>query len=116
MREVSHRLLEGGAEVVLLPLGALLVSLLLFGGFVAIAGANPLDVYHRDVPGRVRHLVLAAKHLVRSAPLMLTALCTAVPARLGLISIGGEGALVLGGLAAAVTALAFPAGPWRCSV
>jgi simple sugar transport system permease protein len=39
--------------------------------------------------------------LVRAAPLMLTALCTALPARLGLVIIGGEGALVLGGLAAA---------------
>ncbi len=34
---------------------------------------------------------------------MLTALCVALPARAGLIIIGGEGALVLGGLAAAVT-------------
>ena len=32
---------------------------------------------------------------------MLTALCVAIPARAGLIVIGGEGALVLGGLAAA---------------
>ena len=36
--------------------------------------------------------------LLRAAPLMLTALCTALPARLGLVVIGGEGALVLGGL------------------
>ena len=33
---------------------------------------------------------------------MLTGLCTALPARLGLIIIGGEGALVMGGVAAAV--------------
>ena len=35
--------------------------------------------------------------LTRAAPLILTALCTALPARLGLVIIGGEGALVLGG-------------------
>ena len=35
--------------------------------------------------------------LQRAAPLMLTALCVALPARLGLIVIGAEGALVLGG-------------------
>src|SRR5207253_3080336 len=46
--------------------------------------------------------------LLRAAPLMLTALCTAIPARLGLVVIGGEGALVLGGLAAACAALALP--------
>ncbi|MFR6580208.1 MAG: ABC transporter permease subunit, partial [Klebsiella pneumoniae] len=49
--------------------------------------------------------------LQRAAPLMLTALCVALPARAGLIIIGGEGALVLGGLAAAVTPLWLPAWP-----
>ena len=47
--------------------------------------------------------------LQRAAPLMLTALCTALPARLGLIVIGGEGALVLGGLARGRRR------PWRCA-
>jgi simple sugar transport system permease protein len=37
---------------------------------------------------------------------MLTALCTAVPARLGLMMIGGEGALVVGGLVAVASGLA----------
>jgi len=39
--------------------------------------------------------------LQRAAPLMLTALCVAIPARAGLVIIGGEGAMVLGGLACA---------------
>jgi simple sugar transport system permease protein len=43
--------------------------------------------------------------LTRAAPLMLTALCTALPARLGLVVIGGEGALVWGGLAAVAAGL-----------
>ena len=43
--------------------------------------------------------------LQRAAPLMLTALCVALPARAGLIVIGGEGALVLGGLACAGAAV-----------
>jgi ABC-type uncharacterized transport system permease subunit len=46
--------------------------------------------------------------LQRAAPLMLTALCVALPARAGLIVIGGEGALVLGGLACAAFAHAVP--------
>ena len=49
--------------------------------------------------------------LTRAAPLILAALCTALPARLGLIVIGGEGALALGGLAAAEAALALHALP-----
>ena len=38
--------------------------------------------------------------LTRAAPLMLTALCTALPAQLGLVIIGGEGALLIGALSA----------------
>jgi ABC-type uncharacterized transport system permease subunit len=45
--------------------------------------------------------------------LMLTALCTAVPARMGLLIIGGEGALVMGGLAAVGCGLALSGmSPW----
>ncbi|MDP3137815.1 MAG: ABC transporter permease, partial [Burkholderiaceae bacterium] len=46
--------------------------------------------------------------LQRAAPLMLTALCVAIPARAGLVIIGAEGALVLGGLACAALAQAVP--------
>ena len=48
--------------------------------------------------------------LQRAAPLMLTALCVALPARAGLVMIGGEGALALGGLAAAMLPSLLPAG------
>ena len=44
--------------------------------------------------------------LVRAAPLLLTALCTALPAQLGMVVIGGEGAFMLGGLAAAAVGVA----------
>ena len=56
--------------------------------------------------------------LSRAAPLMLTALCTALPARLGLVVIGGEGALVLGGVAAAAAGVAVSGAParWSCTL
>jgi general nucleoside transport system permease protein len=37
--------------VVLLSAGAIALSLLLFGGFVTLAGANPLDVYYQMYRG-----------------------------------------------------------------
>src|SRR5947209_7045786 len=49
--------------------------------------------------------------LSRAAPLILTALCTALPARVGLIVIGGEGALMLGGLGAVGAGLALRGAP-----
>lgn len=98
-------------EAIALPLAAIAVSLVLFGIFVALAGAAPLAMYHQMLRGAFGTWFSIQSSLSRAAPLMLTALCAAIPARLGLIVIGGEGALVLGGLAAAVTATAMAPAP-----
>lgn len=87
---------------ILINLGALCVSLWLFGIFVSLAGADSFDVFHTIYRAAFGSWFSWQNTLVRSAPLMLTALCTAIPARMGLIVIGGEGAMVAGGLTAAV--------------
>ena len=97
----------------LIPLTALALSLALFGGFIGLAGADVLEVYHSIYRGAFGSWFSWQNTLTSAAPLMLTALCTALPARLGLIVIGGEGAVVLGGLAAALAGLALiDASPW----
>jgi simple sugar transport system permease protein len=84
----------------------LLVSLVLFGGFVALAGQPPLEVYYQMYRGAFGTWFSFQNTLQRASPLLLTALCTALPARAGLIVIGGEGAFVVGGLAAGATGVA----------
>src|ERR1044071_3667289 len=91
------------AEAMWRPPAGLAVSLVLFGVFVALAGAAPLAMYHQMLRGAFGTWFSIQSSLSRAAPLMLTALCAAIRARLGLIVSGGEGARVLGGLAAAVT-------------
>lgn len=98
-------------EQVLPTFGAILVSLALFGVFVALAGHSPLAVYAEMYRGAFGTWFSVQNSLLRAAPLMLTGLCTALPARLGLIVIGGEGALVLGGLAAASVAIPLQGSP-----
>ncbi|WP_455222673.1 ABC transporter permease [Kaarinaea lacus] len=93
-------------QSLLIPIWAIIVSLMLFGMFVSFAGANAFEVYHSIYRGAFGSWFSWQNTLVRAAPLMLTALCTALPARIGLIVIGGEGAMVAGGLAAAVTGIA----------
>jgi general nucleoside transport system permease protein len=101
------------AETLTIRSGAVLAALLLFGGFVAVDGANPLDVFYQMYRGSFGSTFSFQNTLLRAAPLMLTALCTALPGKLGLVIIGGEGAAVAGGLAAAVTGLALRAtSPW----
>jgi ABC-type uncharacterized transport system permease subunit len=105
-RGVTQRDVIGrAAEAVLIPLGALIVSLLLFGGFVAFAGVNPLDVYDNMILGSFGSWFSVQNTLTRASPLVLTALCTALPAQAGLMVIGGEGAFVIGGLAAIAAGL-----------
>jgi simple sugar transport system permease protein len=85
----------------LLPIAALIGALLLFGLFVWLGGTSPLDTWVLLFKGAFGDWYSWQNTLTRAAPLMLTALCVALPARAGLVIIGGEGALVLGGLAAA---------------
>ena len=84
-----------------LPVGALSAALLLFGVFVWLGGVSPVQTWVLLFKGAFGDWFSWQNTLTRSAPLMLTALCVALPARAGLVIIGGEGALVLGGLAAA---------------
>lgn len=97
-------------EAVFLPIAALLVALLIFGGFCALAGANPIAVYGSIYKAAFGRWSAWQNTLIRAAPLMLTALCTALPARLGLVIIGNEGALVMGGLAATAVGLGLGTG------
>jgi simple sugar transport system permease protein len=99
------------AEAVVVPVGALAVSLLLFGVFVGISGVNPLSVYGYMIDGSVGSWFSVQNTLTRAAPLILTGLCTALPAQVGLMIIGGEGAFVIGGLFAAVTGVALLGAP-----
>jgi simple sugar transport system permease protein len=93
---------------VLLPVGAIGVALLLFGLIVSFSGVSPVEVWVLLFKGAFGDWYSWQNTLQRAAPLMLTALCVAIPARAGLTVIGGEGALVLGGLACAALAQALP--------
>ncbi len=85
---------RGMAETLTITLAALASSLALFGAFmVAFAHVSLTDLYYYMYLGAFGSKVAWQDTLTRAAPLILTALCTALPARLGLIIIGGEGCL-----------------------
>lgn len=99
-------------ERIAVPLLALLASAVLFGLLLAIyAGVDPFEAFALMYQGAFGSWFSWQNTLTRSAPLILTALCTALPARLGLVIIGNEGALVLGGVAAAAAGIAMAGAP-----
>lgn len=85
---------------------ALLGGFLVFGAFVLANGADPLGVF-ADIwfstltqPGQFQQIV------VRAAPFVLAGLAVVIPARAGMVNVGGEGQLIIGAVAAAGVALA----------
>ncbi len=105
---MSRQRWHDAGETFALPLLALGSALLAFGIFVWFGGHDPLQVWKLLFVGAFGDAFSWQNTLQRAAPLMLTALCVALPARAGLVVIGGEGALVLGGLACAALPYALP--------
>ena len=95
------------AEGVVIPLAALLAGLAAFGLFLLTQGKSPFSFFYYVMQGGFGSAFSWQNTLSRTAPLLLAALCVALPARLGLVVIGGEGAIVLGGVTAGAMGFAF---------
>ncbi len=89
------------SESIAIPVGAIIVGLAIFSVFLLCLGKSPVDFLSLMYKGGFGSSFSLENSLTRASPLLLTALCVALPARLGLVVIGGEGAVVLGGVAAA---------------
>jgi simple sugar transport system permease protein len=85
---------------------AVLGTLVVFGIVVWIKGANPFDTYEALFNSIVDNPNAPTEIALRATPLVLAGLAVAVPARAGLVNVGGEGQLLIGGVAGAGIALA----------
>jgi simple sugar transport system permease protein len=84
----------------------LLGSLVAFSAIVAILGAGPVSVYSTIVRSSILDNGAFSQTLLRAIPISLAALAVAVPARAGLVNVGGEGQLIIGAVAATGVGLA----------
>jgi len=109
-------LARAGAEAAAISAAALVATLALFGVFVAFRGLDPFLVYATLFQGALGSRFSIEETLTQAAPLMLTALCTALPARAGLLVIGGEGALVVGGVVTVLAGVALVGVPASLAV
>ena len=101
VKRVSSLRFRRFAETVVIPVGALVVSALVFSIFLLVIGKDPLQFWQLVWTGGFGSSFSLQNSLQRAAPLILTGLAFAIPARIGLTLIGGEGALVLGGCSSA---------------
>jgi len=86
---------------------AILLGLILGGLVVFLTGANPYLVYQEIIKGAVLGRGLN-ETLARSVPLVGMALAMVIALRSGLVNLGGDGQMLLGGIAAAWIALYVP--------
>jgi simple sugar transport system permease protein len=86
---------------------AAIAALAVFAALLAIAGKDPLRAYLDTLRYVFGNAYGFSELMVRISPLLLTAVAVALPARIGLINVGGEGQLYMGGWLATAGALAF---------
>lgn len=79
---------------------AILGAPVIFAAFAAVKGVNPVAMY-QDMIASLADPVQLQTVVVRTAVLLLAGLAVAVPARAGLLNVGGEGQIVIGAVAAA---------------
>jgi len=88
-----------------------LLAFLLFGVILLVSGKDPLQSYRDLFVSTLGSAYGFSEVVVIMTPLLLTALAVALPSRVGLINVGGEGQLYLGACAATWAALTFDSLP-----
>ena len=105
----SRRGLAPRAKSALIQAGLILAPFAAFGVFLLVYGVSPIDLYVSMFKSAFGNRYGFGEVLIKATPILLTGLAAALPARAGMINVGGEGQLAIGALAAtgaAVTLLA----------
>lgn len=85
----------------------ILLALLLFGVILLLSGQNAFHSYIDIFSSTLGSAYGFSEVLVTMIPILITALAVAIPARVGLINVGGEGQLYIGAAFATWAALTF---------
>lgn len=92
---------------ILRPVAGLVTALLIFAVVLLLFGKNPIQAYSDIFSQTLGSRYGLSEVLVKMIPLLLCALAVLVPARLGLVNVGGEGQIYLGAWLATWGALTF---------
>ena len=91
--------------------GGVILFLALASVFLLTIGRPPLLTLATMVGYAFGDVYSASESLVKATPILLCALAVILPARLGLITVGGEGQLYLGALLGTAVVVNFPGAP-----
>jgi simple sugar transport system permease protein len=89
-------------------------AVVIFGALMVTKGVAPFEAYQSMWSSLSTDTSISAI-LVKATPLILAGLAVAIPAKAGLVNVGGEGQLIMGGVFAAGTSMllagSLPGGP-----
>ena len=92
-------------------MGALILALLVGVVMLLFMGVNPLTAFGALLNGAFGNKFALANTIVKATPILFVGLGICISFRAGVLNIGGEGQLVVGGLTAISIALAIPTWP-----
>ena len=90
--------------------GTAMLFLLLCAAFFLLLGKHPLELLWQVAVGAFGDKYSITETLVKTTPILFCALAAAVPARLGLLSVGQNGQFYMGAFVGTFFVLRFPAG------
>jgi ABC-type uncharacterized transport system permease subunit len=99
----QHKAVQGIARYILM----ILLAFLLFGLILLISGKDPILSYKDIFSSTLGSAYGFSEVIVAMIPMLITALAVALPSRVGLINVGGEGQLYIGAAFATFGALTF---------
>jgi ABC-type uncharacterized transport system permease subunit len=88
-----------------------LIVLVLFAMILVVSGKDPLQSYKDILTSTLGSSYGFSEVIVTMTPMLITALAVALPSRIGLINVGGEGQLYMGACLATWGAMAFDTWP-----
>jgi len=100
-----------GAQALIRHALVVLIALAAYAVVLLLAGKNPIASFGDVIGFTFGTWYGFSEVIMRMIPLLLTALAVALPARLGLINVGGEGQLYMGAWLATWGAITFPGLP-----
>lgn len=89
--------IRSGAEQMLLPVVSILLALVIGALIISAMGIDPIYAYQSLLKGALGSKNAIAETLLKAAPLIFTGLSFALAYRCGLINIGAEGQIYMGG-------------------
>ena len=98
------------------PIIAVIIGLLAGAIAIVLLGDSVIDTYAEMWNGAFGSFYFLTNTLTRATPIILTGLGVALAFRAGFFNMGSTGQMVLGGLAAAITALYLPGPGWMVLV